>query len=71
MGGKHFSLNRFLQRHTDGQQARTNGSTRKYATGEEWKNNSRRDEDTEPKLKQWPVVDVSGGESQVQYCKEQ
>ena len=43
----------------------------KYATGEELRNNSRRNEDAEPKQKQWPGVDVSGGESQVQCCKEQ
>ena len=31
-----------------------------YATGEEWKNNSRKNEETEPKQKQHPVVDVNG-----------
>ena len=31
-----------------------------YATGEEWGNNSRKDENTEPKRKQCPVVDVTG-----------
>ena len=34
-----------------------------YATGEEWRNNSRRNEEAEPKRKQHPVVDMSGGES--------
>ena len=29
----------------------------RYATGEEWRNNSRKNEETEPKQKQWPVVD--------------
>ena len=29
-----------------------------YATGEEWRNNSRNNEETEPKWKQCPVVDV-------------
>ena len=29
-----------------------------YATGEQWKNNSRKNEETEPKQKQHPVVDV-------------
>ena len=29
-----------------------------YATGEEWRNNSRENEETEPKQKQRPVVDV-------------
>ena len=36
-----------------------------YATGEEWRNNSRRTEEAEPKLKQRPAVDVSAGESKV------
>ena len=31
-----------------------------YATGEEWKNNSRKNEEMEPKKKQCPVVDVTG-----------
>ena len=36
-----------------------------YATGEEQRNSSRRNEEAEPKQKQLPVVDVSGGESKV------
>ena len=36
-----------------------------YATGEEGRSNSRRDEKAKPKWKQCPVVDVSGGESKV------
>ena len=36
-----------------------------YATGEEQRNSSRRNEEAEPKGKQCPVVDVSGGESKV------
>ena len=36
-----------------------------YATGEEWKNNSRRNEEAEPRQKQHPIVDVSDGESKV------
>ena len=31
-----------------------------YATGEEWRNNSRKNEETEPKQKQCPVMDVTG-----------
>ena len=31
-----------------------------YATGEEWRNNSRKNEEMEPKQKQCPVVDVTG-----------
>ena len=42
-----------------------------YAAGEEWKNSSRRNEETEPEWKQCTVVDVSGGESQVRSSKGQ
>ena len=42
-----------------------------YSTGEDWRNNSRKNEKTEPKQKQCPVVDVSGDGSKVQCCKEQ
>ena len=42
-----------------------------YATGEEQRNSSRRNEEPEQKQKQRPVVDVSGGESKVRCCKEQ
>ena len=42
-----------------------------YATGDQWRNNSRNNKKMEPKRKQCPVVDVSGGESKVQCCKEQ
>ena len=34
-----------------------------YATGEEWKNSSRKKEEAQPKQKQHPVVDVSSDES--------
>ena len=36
-----------------------------YATGEEWGNNSRKNEVMEKKQKQHPVVGVTGGESKV------
>ena len=42
-----------------------------YATGDQSRNNSRKNEDMEPKQKQHPVVDVTGGRSKVQCCKEQ
>ena len=42
-----------------------------YATGEEWSNNSRKNEDPEPKQKQYPVVDVTGDGSKVRCYKEQ
>ena len=34
-----------------------------YATGDEWKNNSRKNEGMEPKQKQYPAVDVTGDRS--------
>ena len=34
-----------------------------HATGDQWRNNSRKNEETEPKQKQHPVVDVTGGGS--------
>ena len=43
----------------------------KYASGEEWRNNSRKNEETGPKQKQRPVVDVAGDRSKVRCCKEQ
>ena len=36
-----------------------------YAAGEEWENNSRKNEETEPKQKQCPVVDMTGDRSKV------
>ena len=42
-----------------------------YATGEEWRNSSRKNEEAEPKQKQCAVVDVIGDGSQVWCFKEQ
>ena len=39
--------------------------------GDQWRNNSRKNEEKEPKQKQHPLVDVTGGGSKVQCCKEQ
>ena len=36
-----------------------------YATGDQWRNNFRKNEEMEPKQKQYPVVDVTGDGSQV------
>ena len=36
-----------------------------YATGDQWRNNSRKNEETEPKQRQHPVVDVTGDGSKV------
>ena len=41
------------------------------ATGDQWRNNSRKNEETEPKQKQHPVVDVTGDGRKVRCCKEQ
>ena len=41
-----------------------------FATGEQWRNNSRKNEEPEPKQKQHPVVDVAGDGSTVQCYKE-
>ena len=42
-----------------------------YATGDQWRNNSRKKEEMETKQKQHPAVDVTGDGSKVQYCKGQ
>ena len=49
--------------------SRSVGAT--YATGDRWRNNSRKKEEKEPKQKQHPVVDVTGDGSKVRCCKEQ
>ena len=40
-----------------------------YVTGDQWRNNSRKNEGMEPKQKQHPVVDGTGDRSKVQCCK--
>ena len=42
-----------------------------YATGDQWRNNYRKNEGLEPKQKQHPAVDVTGDESKVRCHKEQ
>ena len=42
-----------------------------YATGDQWRNNSRKNEEMESKLKQHTGVDVTGDGSKVRCCKEQ
>ena len=42
-----------------------------HTTGDEWRNNSRKNEGMEPKQKQYPALDVTGDRSKVQCCKEQ
>ena len=45
-------------------------SVAQYATGDQWRNNSRKKEGMDPKQKQYPPVDVTGDKSKVQSCKE-
>ena len=40
------------------------------ATGDQWRNNSRKNEEIEPKQKQYSAVDVTGDRSKVKCCKE-
>ena len=42
-----------------------------YATGHQWRKNSRKNERMKPKQKQYPAVDVTGYRSKVRCCKEQ
>ena len=42
-----------------------------YATRDQWRAKSRKNEEVEPKQKQHPVVDVTGDRSKVQCCKKQ
>ena len=42
-----------------------------YATGDQWRNNSGRNEEMEPKQKQHLVVDMTADGSKVQCCKQQ
>ena len=42
-----------------------------YATGDQWRNNSRKNEGMEPKQKQYPIVDVTSDRSTIRWCKKQ
>ena len=42
-----------------------------YTTGDQWRNNSRKNEEMQPKQKQRPDADVTGDGSKVRCCKEQ
>ena len=42
-----------------------------YVTGDQWRKNSRKNDETEPKQKQQPAVDVTGDGSKVRCCKQQ
>ena len=62
------SMKRQKDRTLKGELPRSVGA--QYATGDEWRNNSRKNEETEPKQKQHPVVDMTGVGSKVQCYKE-
>ena len=53
------------------QKDRTLKDEPQYATGDQCRNNLRRNEEMEPKQKQHTIVNVTGGGSKVRCCKEQ
>ena len=63
------SMKRQNERIPEGELARSVGA--RYATGDQRRNNSRKNEGMEPKQKQYPFVDVTGDKSKIQFCKEQ
>ena len=63
------SMKRQKDRTLKGELSRSVGA--QYATGDQWRNNSRKNEETEPKQKQHPVVYMTGDGSKVRCCKEQ
>ena len=62
------SMKRQNDRILKGEPPRSVGA--QYATGDQWRNNSRKNEGMESKQKQYPVVDVTGDRSKVRCCKE-
>ena len=62
------SMKRQKDRTLKGELPRSVGA--QYATGDQWRDNSKKNEETEPKQKQQPVVDVTDDGSKVQCCKE-
>ena len=69
LGNPMNSMKRQNDRIMKGELPRSVGA--QYATGDQWRNKSRKKEGMEPKQKQHPVVDVTGDGSKVQCCKEQ
>ena len=63
------SMQRQNDRILKGERLRLVGA--QYDTGDQWRNNSRKNEGMEPKQKQYPAVDVTGDRNKVQCCKEQ
>ena len=62
------SMKRHKDRTLKGELPRSIGA--QYATGDQWRNHSRKNEEMEPKQKQHPAVDVTGDGSKVRCCKE-
>ena len=63
------SMKRQKDRTLKGELPRSIGA--QYAPRDQWRYNFRKNEETEPKQKQHPVVKVTGDGSEVQCCKEQ
>ena len=57
------SMKRQKDRTLKGELPRSAGA--QYATGDQWRNNSRKNEGMETKQKQYPAVDVTGDTSKV------
>ena len=57
------SMKRQKDRTLEDELPRSEGA--QYATGDQWRNKSRKNEETEPKQKQHPVLDVTGDRSKV------
>ena len=60
-----------MKRQNDRLPKLTRSLSAQYATGDQWRNNSRKNEGMEPKQKQYPVVNVTGYRSKIRCCKEQ
>ena len=63
------SMQRQNDRILKGERLRLVGA--QYATGDQWRNNSRNNEEMEPKQKQYPVVDGAGDRNKIRCCKQQ
>ena len=64
-----YSMKRQKDRTLKDELSRSVGA--QYATGDKWRNNSRKNEGMEPKQKEYSAVDVTGDRSKVRCCKEQ
>ena len=54
-----------MKRQNDTERGTPQAGGAQYATGDQWRNNSRKNEGMEPKQKQYPVVDVTGDRRKV------